>query len=78
MVRTHGIAAAATSEIHFVEQPENEFLERRRKNFLECDGESCDLRSVKVLTTQFVVHDVELIRFVCPRCGENHQSLLFG
>jgi hypothetical protein len=79
MSRTHTIAATTVaSEIRFAEQPEAGLRDRRRKVQLECDGESYDFRSVQVLSTRLVVHEIELIKFICPRCGAKHQSLLFG
>jgi hypothetical protein len=66
------------TEIHFVEEPVARLTDRRRKVWLECDGEPYDFRAVEVLGTRFVVHDVEVVNFICPRCGGDHQSLLFG
>jgi hypothetical protein len=66
------------SEIHFVEQPVAGFVDRRRKVWLECDGEPYDFRAVNVLDIGFSVHDIEVVKFICPRCGGRHQSLLFG
>jgi len=66
------------SEIHFVEEPVAGFADRRRKVWLECDGEPYDFRAVAVLGIRFSVHDIEVVKFICPRCGRNHQSLLFG
>jgi hypothetical protein len=69
---------AMESEVRFVEEPVAALADRRRKVWLECDGEPCDLRAVDVLGTRFLVHDVEVVNFICPRCGRYHQSLLFG
>ena len=66
------------SEIHFVEEPVAGLADRRRKVLLECDGESYDFRAVNVLDIGFLVHDIEVVKFLCPRCGGRHQSLLFG
>jgi hypothetical protein len=66
------------SEIHFVEEPVAGFIDRRRKVWLECDGEPYDFRAVTVLGIRFSVHDIEVVKFICPRCGGRHQSLLFG
>ena len=66
------------SEIHFVEEPVAGFIDRRRKVWLECDGEPYDFRAVNVLDVGFLVHDIEVVKFICPRCGGRHQSLLFG
>jgi hypothetical protein len=66
------------TEIHFVEQSVAGFADRRRKVWLECDGEPYDFRSVDVLGTRFLVHDGEVVNFICPRCGREHESLLFG
>jgi hypothetical protein len=54
------------------------FTDRRRKAWLECDGEPYDFRAVNVLDIGFLVHDIEVVKFICPRCGGRHQSLLFG
>jgi hypothetical protein len=79
MSRTHTIAAVTmASEIRFAEPQEVGLRDRRRKVLLECDGESYDFRSVQVLSTRFVVQEIEVIKFICPRCGAKHQSLLFG
>ena len=66
------------SEIHFVEEPVAGLADRRRKVLLECDGEPYDFRAVTVLDVGFLVHDIEVVKFICPRCGGRHQSLLFG
>jgi hypothetical protein len=66
------------SEILFVEEPRSTLADRRRKVWLECDGEPYDFRSVVVLRTEFVVHDIEVVKFICPHCGRKHQSLLFS
>jgi hypothetical protein len=66
------------TEIHFVEEPEAGLADRRRKVLLECDGEPYDFRAVNVLDVGFLVHDIEVVTFICPRCGGRHQSLLFG
>ena len=66
------------TEIHFVEEPVAGLADRRRKVLLECDGEPYDFRAVNVLDVGFLVHDIEAVKFICPRCGGRHQSLLFG
>lgn len=66
------------SSIRFVEQPVAGFADRRRRVWLECDGEPYDFRAVTVLGTRLLVHDIEVVKFICPRCGRKHQSLLFG
>ena len=79
MSRTHTIAAAtAAREIRFAEEQEVGLCDRRRKVLLECDGESYDFRSLQVLSTRLVVREIEVIKFICPRCGAKHQSLLFA
>jgi len=67
-----------SGEINFVEEPESKLVDRRRKVWLECDGEPRDFRSVVVLRTDFLVRDVERVKFLCPHCGKGHQSLLFS
>jgi len=66
------------SAIRFVEQAVAGLADRRRKVWLECDGEPYDFRAVNVLDTGFLVHDIEVVKFICPRCGGRHESLLFG
>jgi len=66
------------SEIRFAEESRAEFVDRRRKVWLECNGEPYEFRSVHVVGVDFVVHDVDVVKFICPRCGKKHQSLLFG
>jgi hypothetical protein len=66
------------SAIRYVEAPVGGFADRRRKVWLECDGEPYDFRAVNVLETRFSVHDIEVVKFICPRCGGRHESLLFG
>lgn len=66
------------TEIRFAEGSETRLADRRRKLWLECDGEPYDFRAVRILGTRLMVHDVVLVSFVCPRCGKKHQSLLFG
>jgi len=66
------------SEIHFVEEAVARFADRRRRVLLECDGEPYDFRAVNVLDVGFLVQDIEVVKFICPRCGRRHQSLLFG
>jgi len=66
------------SEIRFVEEPVTTLADRRRKVWLECDGEPHDFRAVDVVGTRFLVHDIEVVKFRCPRCGKKHESLLFG
>ncbi len=70
--------AAIESEVRFVDAPESTLVDRRRKVWLECDGEPYDYRSVVVLRPRFVVHDIEAVTFICPHCGGKHQSLLFS
>lgn len=65
------------NEVGFVEEPEVQFVDRRRKVWLECDGEPYDFRGLQVLRTRHAVHGVAPVSFVCPRCGKKHQSLLF-
>jgi hypothetical protein len=69
---------AMDTQLRFVDAPDSGLVDRRRKVWLECDGEPYDFRSVVVLRTDFLVHDVELVKFICPHCGSKHQSLLFS
>jgi hypothetical protein len=66
------------SVIRFVEEPVAGLADRRRKVWLECDGDPYDFRAVDVLGTRLLVHDISAGKFNCPRCGKKHQSLLFG
>ena len=65
------------ADICYVEDPQPAFTDRRAKVSLECNGEPYDQRAVHVLGTSDVVHGIEFVQFVCPRCGAPHQSLLF-
>ena len=69
---------AMQNEVRFVDEPGLALADRRRKVWLECDGEPYDFRSVVVLRTDFVVHDIQSVKFICPHCGRKHQSLLFS
>jgi len=64
--------------IRFAEQSGSILHDRRRKVWLECDGEPYDYRSVVVLRTEWLIRDIELVQFLCPRCSGKHQSLLFS
>lgn len=72
------VEATMESEIRFAEEPTARFVDRRRKVWIECNGEPFEFRSVHVLGIGFVVHDIDVVKFICPRCGKKHQSLLFG
>ena len=65
-------------EIHFVEEQQAGFVDRRRKVWLECDGEPYDFRAVDAVGIGSLVRDIAVVKFICPRCGKKHQSLLFG
>ena len=45
--------------------------------WLECNGELVDSRSVKVLRVRKSPFGYEMLEFVCPRCGQRHESLQF-
>jgi len=66
------------TEMSFVEEPEHLYVDRRRKVWLECNGEPYDFRAVEVLGTRSIAEDIPILKFICPRCGKNHQSLLFA
>jgi len=66
------------TEASFVDPPVDEFVDRRRKVWLECTGEPYDLRAVSVLQSRSLVHDILVLRFVCPHCGKKHSSLVFN
>jgi hypothetical protein len=65
------------TEFHYVNASMPGFVDRRAKVWLECNGEPYDHRSVHVLATGQLAHEIPLVRFVCPRCGRQHQSLIF-
>lgn len=65
------------TEVRFVEEPEVQFVDRRRKVWFECDSEPHDFRAVRALGISHDVQGIALASFSCPRCGKNHQSLLF-
>lgn len=54
------------------------FMDRRTKVWLECTGEPFDFRSVRVHKVTRQVAGVETVRFSCPRCGKQHESLRFN
>ena len=66
------------AEFCYPREPDAGLVDRRRKVWLECNAEPYDFRATDVLRTRFVVHDIEVANFICPRCGLEHQSLLFG
>jgi hypothetical protein len=45
--------------------------------WLECDFEFIDASSVKTLGVRGSSLGAEMVRFVCPRCGQRHESLRF-
>jgi len=65
------------TEFHFVEEPEVQFADRRRKVWFECDSEPHDFRAVRALGARYETQGFALASFTCPRCGKKHQSLLF-
>lgn len=64
-------------EIRFVEESEHVYVDRRRKVWLECNGEPYDFRAVEVLGVGTLAQDIPILAFLCPRCGKSHRSLLF-
>lgn len=65
-------------EVCFVEHADTGFVDRRRKVWLECNAELYDLRAVEVVSTATVTQDIPLLTYACPRCGEEHRSLIFA
>jgi hypothetical protein len=65
------------NEISFVEGAQIRFADRRRKVWLECNGEPYDYRALNGRTIRSVGRDLEIVSFVCPRCGRQHESLVF-
>ena len=45
--------------------------------WLECEFEFVDASSVKALGVRGSSLGAEMVRFVCPRCGQLHESLRF-
>jgi hypothetical protein len=66
------------SEIGFVYESEHHYVDRRRKVWLECNGEPYDFRAVEVLGVGTLAQDIPILEFLCPRCCKSHQSLLFA
>jgi hypothetical protein len=65
-------------DVCFAEETQTvRFVDRRRKVWLACTGEPHDFRSVRVLALKVAASDVQVVNFVCPRCEEEHESLLF-
>ncbi len=44
---------------------------------LECSGDLVDAGSVKIVGVRKSALVVEVVEFVCPRCGQRHESLRF-
>jgi len=65
------------SELHYSDVPAVGFMDRRAKVWLECNGEPYDRRSVRVIGSGDLARRIPFLRFVCPRCGRTHESLLF-
>jgi hypothetical protein len=65
------------TDVQFVEPSAPGFVDRRAKVWLECNGEPYDHRSVQVLGAGDLIDGAAFVKFVCPRCGQAHQSLLF-
>jgi hypothetical protein len=55
-----------------------EDADRRTGFWLECNGELIDSGSVKVLGVRKSALGVKLVEFVCPFCGQRHESIRFG
>jgi len=51
--------------------------EARDTLWLECSGDLVSVASVGRLTERNSALGVAMIEFVCPRCGERHESLRF-
>jgi hypothetical protein len=66
------------TEISLVEDADCRFVDRRRKVWLECNAELYDLRAVVVLNADLVTQDIPILTYVCPRCGEQHRSLILA
>lgn len=49
--------------------------EVHRRIWLECDGDLVDASTVKVVGIRHSVFGVDMIQFVCPRCGVRHESI---
>ena len=45
---------------------------------LDCNGDLVDIGSVGLVGVRESALAGELIEFVCPRCGQQHESLRFG
>jgi len=65
-------------EVRFVQGSDHRFVDRRRKVWLECNAELYDLRAVEVVNTATLTQDIPLLTYGCPRCGEQHESLIFA
>ena len=50
----------------------------RNSVWLECNAELVATGSVKSLGVRRSALGVEMLQFMCPRCGERHESLRFG
>jgi hypothetical protein len=45
--------------------------------WLECNGDLVDAWTVKTLGVRTSAPGVDIVEFVCPRCGAQHESLRF-
>jgi len=53
------------------------FVDRRTKVWLECNGEPYDFRSLYFVDLIEIAGEFEMVTFRCPRCGARHVSLRF-
>ena len=59
------------------EQAETDFSADRDSVWLECSGELVDAGSVTIVGVRMPGLVAEIVKFVCPRCKQRHESLRF-
>jgi hypothetical protein len=59
------------------EDAEADFGADRDSVWLECNGELVDAGSVTIIGVRMPAAVAEIVEFICPRCGQRHESLHF-
>jgi hypothetical protein len=73
----HRTFARVWRELAEREEAEAAFDDDSDSLWLECSGDLVDARSVKILGVRMSARVAEMVAFVCPRCGQRHESLRF-
>ena len=64
-------------ELRAREKPDANSQLGQSKVLLECDSQLIDIESVDAVGIREPVPGVELVKFICPRCHQRHESLRF-